>query len=65
MDVIALAVFHVVCGWTGHAFVKVVTLGKVDLPWGDDSEGVITEAIGVAVLLGIVVTVALIFGRDA
>ncbi len=59
MDLIALAVLHVVCGWTGHAFVKVVTLGKVDMPWGEDDSGsVVTEAIGGAVLLVTVLTVA-------
>jgi len=58
-------VIHVACGWTGHAFVKVVTFGKVDLPWGDDdSESVITEMIGGAVLLGAVLAVTVILGRD-
>jgi len=39
------------CGWLGKVFVKILTLGKIDLDDGDYSESVITEWIGVAVLL--------------
>ncbi len=38
--------FYTVCGWFGHIVVKVVTLGRVDLDWGSDSESVVSECIG-------------------
>jgi len=46
------------CGWLGHVVVKLVTLGKVDLEYGDSSESVITEWIGVGVLLAIAMLIS-------
>lgn len=43
--------FFVVCGWVGHAVVKVVTFGKVDLDWGPGSKAVVTECLGLFLVL--------------
>ncbi len=48
-------IFCPVAGWLGYAFVKIVTLGRVELDYGSSSEGVITESIGFVVLLGLAV----------
>jgi len=55
--------FDTVCGWVGHYFVKAVTLGKVDLEWGDSSESIVTESIGAAVLIGLLLLISLLIGR--
>lgn len=54
--------FYTVCGWLGHTVVWLVTLGRVDLPWGADAESILAEWIGVGslILLG---TVAVLFPR--
>ena len=46
------------CGWLGHVVVKILTFGKVDLDYGDSSESVITEWIGVGVLLAIAMLIS-------
>lgn len=46
------------CGWLGHVAVKILTLGKIDLDYGDSSESVITEWIGVGVLLAIAMLIS-------
>lgn len=43
--------FYSLCGWVGHIAVKIFTLGKVDLDYGDTSDGCVAEWIGVVVLL--------------
>lgn len=45
--------FHKICGWIGHITVKVLTFGKVEIDWGDSSESILAEMIGVGVLLGL------------
>lgn len=50
--------FYVACGWFGHALVKVITFGKVDLEWGGDSESVVAEIIGIVALLFIGLVIA-------
>lgn len=44
-------VFLSICGWVGHVVVRILTLGRVKLDWGADSESNVTEAIGVIFLL--------------
>ena len=51
--------FFACCGWLGHVFVKAITLGKVDLEYGESSEGVVAELIGVAMVLAIAIGVSL------
>lgn len=50
--------FYGFCGWLGHVAVKIVTLGKVDLDYGNSSESVIAEWIGVGVLLAIAMLIS-------
>jgi hypothetical protein len=44
-------VFLSICGRVGHVVVRIVTLGRVKLDWGADSESNVTEAIGAIFLL--------------
>ena len=44
-------VFLSICGWVGHVVVRILTLGRVKLDWGADSESNVTEAIGAIFLL--------------
>lgn len=44
-------VFFSICGWVGHVVVRILTLGRVKLDWGAESESNVTEAIGVIFLL--------------
>jgi hypothetical protein len=55
VEFIVLILFDTVCGWTGNLVVRVITLGKVNLAWGVDSDSVVSEMIGTVflVLLGI------------
>jgi len=46
LELIIECLFYTVCGWVGHAVVKLVTFGRVDLDWGSGSESVLTEWIG-------------------
>ena len=39
-----------VCGWVGYHFVRMVTLGKAELDWGNDSGSLLAEWIGFAVV---------------
>ncbi|TAG08470.1 MAG: hypothetical protein EAZ42_10455 [Verrucomicrobia bacterium] len=52
------------CGWLGHVTVKIVTLGKVDLDYGNSSESVITEWIGVGVFLAIAMLVSFLINMN-
>jgi|GEM_PF-1280467 len=52
------------CGWLGHVSVKIVTLGKVDLDYGESSESVITEWIGVGVLLAIAMLISFLINAN-
>lgn len=44
-------VFLSICGWVGHVVVRTLTLGRVELDWGAESESSVTEAIGMIFLL--------------
>ena len=55
-------IFDTVCGWIGHHFVKLITLGRVDLDWGGGSESVIAQWVGVFVLVGLLVLIAALAG---
>jgi len=44
-------VFLSICGWVGHVVVRILTLGRVKLDWGAESESNVTEAIGAIFLL--------------
>lgn len=44
-------VFQSICGWVGHIVVRILTLGRVKLDWGMESESNVTEAIGAIFLL--------------
>jgi hypothetical protein len=44
-------VFLSICGWIGHIVVRTLTLGRVKLDWGADSESNVTEVIGGIFLL--------------
>ena len=57
--------FFSVCGWIGHIVVKGLTLGKVDLDYGDSSESIITELIGVGILLVLAVIISLLINANA
>lgn len=46
-------VIHAICGWVGHITVKILSFGKVDLPWGEHSSWPLAELIGAAVLVSI------------
>ena len=43
--------FYNVCGFMGHAVVRIVTAGKIKIEWGSGSGSVITEWLGVLFLL--------------
>lgn len=45
--------FHSVCGWVGRHFVKLATLGRVDMEWESGSEAVLADAIGALVLFSL------------
>ena len=32
------SVFLTICGWVGHVVVRILTLGRVKLDWGTESE---------------------------
>jgi len=55
--------FYTVCGWIGHYFVKAVTFGKVDLERGGTSESIVTEVVGAAVLIGLLLLIFLLIGN--
>jgi hypothetical protein len=57
--------FFSVCGWIGHIVVKGLTLGKIDLDYGDSSESIITELIGVGILLALAVIISLLINANA
>lgn len=63
IELIVDILFFSVCGWVGHMAVKILTWGKVDLEWGDSSESVIAEWIGVGVLLALAMLVSVVVGR--
>jgi hypothetical protein len=39
------------CGLFGYVVVRIVTLGKVDLGWGANSEGILAEVVGLITLI--------------
>ena len=56
-DIIIDLLFYTCCGWVGHIVVKIFTLGKVDLDYGDSSEAPIAAYTGAAFLIAISVLV--------
>lgn len=56
-------IFERFCGWIGHITVKAVTWGKVDLEWGESSESVLAESIGIGVLLVLAAVVWMLGSR--
>jgi hypothetical protein len=54
--------FTFLCGAVGHGVVRVLTLGRVKLDWGEGSESHVTEAVGAIflLLLGIIATLWLV-----
>lgn len=44
-------IFLSTCGWVGHVALRILTLGRVKLDWGAESESNVTEAIGAILLL--------------
>lgn len=58
-------VFYTVCGWIGSTFVRLLTFGRVDLDWREGSESVLAEWIGLAVLVGVILLVAVFWPRPA
>lgn len=57
------ALFYTVCGWIGYITVKLVTFGQVELPWGPEAESLLTEWIGVGVLIAVSVLIGGLLGR--
>lgn len=55
MQLLVEVIFDTVCGWVGHATVKLLTLGRVDLDWGEGSDSVVARWIGLFVLVGLTV----------
>ncbi len=55
--------FYVICGWIGHWTVKAVTLGRVDWDWGKGAESIITEWIGVGVVIVVTGTITWLVQR--
>jgi len=51
---------HTVLAWVGWAFLKTITLGKADLDWREGSDSVVCEWIGLGVILGVGLIVALV-----
>ncbi len=58
MQALVEIIFDTVCGWIGYQFVKLVTLGRIDLDWGEGSESVLAQWIGLFVLVGSTVLIA-------
>ena len=52
------------CGWLGHVAVKIFTLGRVSLDYGDNSESVITEWIGVGAFLAIAMLISFLINAS-
>jgi hypothetical protein len=46
--------FFTCCGWVGYIVVKVITLGKVELEYGDSSESFLTQCIGFIFILAVI-----------
>jgi hypothetical protein len=44
-------IFIHICGWVGHAFLKLITLGRLNVDPDRGSESVLAEWIGLLVLL--------------
>lgn len=53
---------HTILAWVGWAFLKAITLGRVDLDWREGSDSVVCEWIGLGVILGAGLIVAFALG---
>jgi hypothetical protein len=55
---------HDVCGWIGSKFITVISVGRINLDFGDgSSEAVLAEWIGLLVLVGLIVLAAVLWAR--
>ena len=43
--------FHTCCGWLGHWVVRILTLGKIKMEYGDETPSCLAEVVGVAFLI--------------
>ena len=50
--------FRSLCGWVGHAVVKALSVGRIDLEWSDGPESVLAGWLGFFFLLGVAVLIA-------
>ncbi len=50
-------VFFTICGWVGHVVVRFLTLGRVKLDWGTESESNVAEAIGAIILVVVAILI--------
>jgi len=56
--------FHDVCGSIGSKFMKVISLGRIDLDSGEScSESILAEWIGLLVLVGLIVVATVLWAR--
>lgn len=47
---------HTICGWLGATFVKIITLGRIGLDWGEGcTKSILAEWTGLVALVGLVV----------
>ena len=60
-DILVDILFYTCCGWVGHIVIKIITLGKVDLEYGDSSESPIAASIGAAFLIAIAILTTELF----
>ena len=58
MQLLIGIIFDTACGWIGHTAVKLLTFGRIDLDWGQGSESVLAQWIGLFVLVGWIVLIA-------
>ena len=49
--------FRSLCGWVGHAVVKALSVGGIDLEWSDGPESVLAGWLGFFFLLGVALVV--------
>lgn len=54
--------FYELCEWVGRKCVKVITFGKVELDEKDGLQMIISSLIGIAVLIGLGVVIAMALG---
>lgn len=50
-EVLIDILFHSCCGWLGHWVVRIFTLGKVQMEYGDETPSSLAAIIGVLFLI--------------